>query len=304
MRPVFRLVALILLVCLIGSGRAEAGIWDWLEELNGPGPSSTRGNFMTNFSCRRINKSETSMTEIVKEKEGSRLLTPADFATPSPEFLANLRAPVSQPQTISAPPITQITPATATTPRVETTFSTTIKSLRLADGTTQKTTTLKTNSVAFLPKFTVPVQTYDSAKCMFFDLRVLHADDDLRFYPVDIVFGEIGTSIWIHNLVEIGAGAGAIWFTSRNPETDHRYTGIRPTVTFPRIAFKPLLALPKVDDSRWGFFQVYFKESIIVGTVDQDDFASKPGNIFSRNSQRVTSMGFIIDLPSLFGRTM
>ena len=61
MRPAFRSVALMLLVCLIGPGRAEAGIWDWLEELNGPGPSSTRGNFMMNFLCRRINKSETSM---------------------------------------------------------------------------------------------------------------------------------------------------------------------------------------------------------------------------------------------------
>ena len=70
MRPVFRLVALILLVCLIGSGRAEAGIWDWLEELNGPGPSSTRGNFMTNFSCRRINKSETSRSLRIRRAPG------------------------------------------------------------------------------------------------------------------------------------------------------------------------------------------------------------------------------------------
>ena len=53
MRPAFRLIALILLVCLIGSGRAEAGIWDWLEELNGPGPSTSKHGpaIMANLYC-------------------------------------------------------------------------------------------------------------------------------------------------------------------------------------------------------------------------------------------------------------
>jgi hypothetical protein len=174
--------------------------------------------------------------------------------------------------------------------------------VQLPNELLRETTTTKTNSVAFLPKFTIPAQTYDSAKCMFFDVRLLHADDDSRFYPVDIVFAEVGTSIWIHNLVEIGAGAGALWFTSKDPVTERRFTSIRPTISFPRISFKPLLALPHVDDTRGGFLHVYFKESIIVGTLDQGDFASKPGNVFSRTSQRVESMGFIIDLVSLFGR--
>jgi hypothetical protein len=134
-------------------------------------------------------------------------------------------------------------------------------------------------------------------------VRALHANDDERFYPVDIVWGEIGTSIWLHETLEIGAGVGAIFFTSRDSLTEKRYTGVRPTISFPRVVFRPLLAFPTVNDSRWGFFQVYFKESIIVGTVDQSDFATKPGHTFSRESQRVTSMGFIIDVIALLGRT-
>jgi hypothetical protein len=47
-----------------------------------------------------------------------------------------------------------------------------------------------------------------------------------------------------------------------------------------------------------GFIQMYVRESIIVGGLDQDDFATKPGHDFSRRHQRVLSMGFIVDAPS------
>ena len=64
MRPVFRLVAMALLVCLIGSGRADAGIWDWLEELNGPGPSTGSSfPFMVSFFCKPYAKHDDAATQ-------------------------------------------------------------------------------------------------------------------------------------------------------------------------------------------------------------------------------------------------
>jgi hypothetical protein len=343
MRPAIRLAALVLLVCLFGVGRAEAGLWDWLEELNGPGPSSTRGNFMVNFSCRTIDSSETSRTQFTltqggkartirlldqplnslsvetlerereapenpvpnrRESERQQIAATDLFSLPKDILDALARSPIEPPTTTVVRPADIVVPSTVTTPRLVRKFTQTTTTTKLTQDIVRTTETLKTKDFALYPKFTVPQNPYRSAKCMFFDVRFLHADDDSRFYPVDIIFSEVGSSVWIHNLVEIGAGAGALWFTSRDPLSDRRFTGRRPTVTFPRISFKPLLALPNVDDSRWGFLHVYFKESIIIGTLDEGDFASKPGNVFKRTSQRVESMGFIIDIVSLLGRTM
>ena len=50
MGSILRLGVLVLLMFVVGSARAEAGFWDWLEELNGPGPS-TGWNFMLNVRC-------------------------------------------------------------------------------------------------------------------------------------------------------------------------------------------------------------------------------------------------------------
>ncbi len=47
-----RLGCLILAMSVVGPAPAQANIWDWLEELNGPGPSRSRGNFMVNLFCR------------------------------------------------------------------------------------------------------------------------------------------------------------------------------------------------------------------------------------------------------------
>jgi hypothetical protein len=215
-----RLGYLVVALLLVSSSRAEANIWDWIEELNGPGPSRSRGNFMLNVKCRAPNYE-------------------------------------------------------------------------------------RTNSVRLKP-FEIPRSPAADATCLFVDFRALHADEDARFFPVNITITEVGTSVWLHRAVELGAGAGVITFTSRNPDTDTGYTGARMTISFPRAVFRPLLALPYArfqENARWGFFQIFFKESIIVGGLDQGDFASKAGTEFSRRYQRVESMGFIVDVVSLFNRT-
>src|SRR5262245_43120345 len=60
MRPVLRLGFLVLIVLAVGSPRAEAGFWDWLEELNGPGPCTGRNlPFMISFLCKPYTNVET-----------------------------------------------------------------------------------------------------------------------------------------------------------------------------------------------------------------------------------------------------
>jgi len=226
MRPVFRLVALILLVCLIGSGRAEAGIWDWLEELNGPGPSTSKHGpaIMANLYC--------SEAKSRSKPEGS---------------------------------------------------SAGIKVLNRA--------------------FQIP-DAPGEGTCIFWDYHSFRAEDDSRFYPVDISTWEIGTSTRLHPSLEIGAGFGKINFSSRNTDdaTAPEISGSRYTVSFPRVAFKPLLAVPAASFQSkpgLGFFQVYFKYTIVVGDLTNEHFASKPDNVFSRTNQRVESVGFVIDASSV-----
>lgn len=209
-----RLGYLVLSITLIGAARAEANIWDWLEELNGPGPSRSRGNFMLNIKCLGRESRQV----------GAQRLTTGIFQLPKSSD---------------------------------------------ADAT-----------------------------CIFVDQRWLHAEDDRRFYPVNISITEAGTSAWLHPAVELGAGIGVLRFSSRNTDTDQEFSGTRLTISFPRVVFRPLLALPFERfrrDARWGFFQVYFKETIVVGELTQDDFASYPTTTFERRHQRVESMGFILD---------
>jgi hypothetical protein len=54
MRHPLRLGSLVLAILLVGSVHVEAGPWDWIDELDGPGPSRGRGkpsNFMANIFC-------------------------------------------------------------------------------------------------------------------------------------------------------------------------------------------------------------------------------------------------------------
>ena len=226
MRAVLRLGFLVLLVFVVGSPRAEAGFWDWLEELNGPGPSTSRQGpaIMANVYCSQA----TSRSKPGGESLGVKALT---------------------------------------------------RAFRIPDDPGKGT-------------------------CIFWDRHAFHAEDDPRFYPVDISTWEIGTSTRFHPSLEIGAGFGRMSFSSRNTDdpTEPEKSGSRFTVSFPRMVFKPLLAVPAKsfqDRPGLGFFQVYFKYTIVVGDLTNEDFASKPGNVFQRTNQRVESVGFIIDASSV-----
>ena len=222
MRPAFRLVALILLVCLIGSGRAEAGIWDWIEELNGPGPS-TGSNlpFMISFLCKPYDK-----TRAASEGKGKELLRAA-FEVPA----------LPEPGAVNT--------------------------------------------------------------CFYYDFHSFHVDEDVHFYDVNSRLWELGVSTKLHATVEIGGGVGRFSFNSRFPDSlgGTELSGGRLAVTFPRVVFKPLLAIPGLPKKpELGFVQFYFKNTILKGTLADENFASKEGTEFIRTNQRVESVGVTFDL--------
>lgn len=225
MRHALRVGVFMLAMGLVGSPWAEAGgLWDWLEELNGPGPSAgRRPPLMASLFC-----------------------TGAPLRGKSEESNAGLKV--------------------------------------------------------FRKAFQIVKDPDKPSSCLYWDYHAFHAADDIRFYPVDTSMWEIGTTVRLHRTLEIGGGFGRLSFSSRNTDSDANpeITGGRATVTFPRVVFKPLLAIPKVPNhASWGFLQIYFKQTIVFGELTQDDFASKPGNEFSRTNQRVDSVGFVIDLSAL-----
>ena len=137
--------------------------------------------------------------------------------------------------------------------------------------------------------------------CFYYDTHSFHADADDRFHEVDSRLWEFGVTTRLHETVEIGGGLGRFSFSSRFPDSDggEELSGGRFAVTFPRFVFKPLLAIPwgsPKKDPAWGFLQLYFKHTIIVGTLADEDFASLDGTDFIRTNQRVESVGVTFDL--------
>jgi hypothetical protein len=206
-----RLLCLVLIVVLNRAAPAHANPWDWIEALDGPGPSRSRGNLMANIFC--------------------------------------------------------------------------------SDSTPNRYTKRI---------FEIPRDPDLQSTCLFVDVRRFHADEDDRFYPVDLTITEFGSSVRFHRALEMGVGVGWMSFSSHYPgKDDDEIEGTRMTISFPRLVFKPLLMSKGWGrNADLGFIQMYVRESIIVGGLDQDDFATKPGHDFSRRHQRVLSMGFIVDAPS------
>ena len=136
--------------------------------------------------------------------------------------------------------------------------------------------------------------------CLFFDQRFFRNDGDPRFARVDVSITEVGPSIRLHPAIEVGAGMGAIHFSGKGTSET------RLMVSFPRLVFNPLLAVPRWQTDKnadLGFFKIYFRESIIFKGLSQADFSVKPGAAFSTpfstKHERVNSMGFIIDAVAL-----
>jgi hypothetical protein len=143
--------------------------------------------------------------------------------------------------------------------------------------------------------------TGQNATCIFADVRRFRSDEDDRFFPVDVEIYETGPTYRLAPPIEIGFGIGLIHFNSERLEGGD-VTRNHLTLSFPRIAFKPLLLFPGLQNVRQGnlgFIQYYFRETRIIGELTEADFSPKPGARFRAVDENVSSTGFLIDVVAL-----
>ncbi|HYR85762.1 MAG TPA: hypothetical protein VE422_16850 [Terriglobia bacterium] len=133
--------------------------------------------------------------------------------------------------------------------------------------------------------------------CFFVDLHNFEAPDDDKFFRVRTTLTEVGPTYRLAPPIEVGVGLGVIHFNSSGRTAD------RLTISFPRVVFKPLLLVPSLQEKRkgnWGFFQIYFRATHIIGELNsRDDFRPKPGHTFQTRDDLVPSTGFLIDVVGL-----
>lgn len=119
--------------------------------------------------------------------------------------------------------------------------------------------------------------------------------------PVRIV--KLGTSLdyTVHRLVDIGAGAGVLYFNGpRFPNFARVY--VEPL----RLGFRPLLLGSRAGltprQKRLGAFVVYANWNIVTGTLDGRTFGAPADPFRARNELDRKEFGVVIDFGRLFPR--
>src|SRR5205823_4424459 len=103
----------------------------------------------------------------------------------------------------------------------------------------------------------------------------------------------------LHPALELGVGIGWIQFHSKGGGRD--VTTSKPIVSLPRVIVMPLLAVPQWQDKRYlGFLKVYYRYTLIMGRLTDENFASKTGTVLDVKNERKNSAGLIFDLTPVF----
>jgi hypothetical protein len=148
----------------------------------------------------------------------------------------------------------------------------------------------------------------DSSKhvCYYTDVRLFKANEDARFKETSMDMYEAGTMFRpVRDIpaFEIGAGAGFLHMNSGDIKSE------RFTISFPRIALKPLLLITplqkRANSDNYGFIQLYFRETRTVHAFSASDFSTQPGVTYTppQNGEVLRSFGFIVDA-TLLGRSI
>lgn len=135
--------------------------------------------------------------------------------------------------------------------------------------------------------------------CVYFDYAKLEAEGAAaRFtFPVQATFLETGLNYRLLHSLEVGAGLGLLTFRTQTTATD--IVVHRAALTPVRLTLMPLHALPALRKRSWpGAFQVYFRQSFIVGALDGEDFGIAADQ-FREESEFVRSFGFRVDVTKL-----
>ena len=140
----------------------------------------------------------------------------------------------------------------------------------------------------------------DSPKyaCYYASVRAFRSDEDAKFKETSIQLYDAGTMFRPFRDIpafEFGVGAGLMHMSSGGLGSN------RFTVTFPRVALKPLLLIGPLQKGErrdnYGFIQLFFQETRTVHGFSSSDFSTQPGFTYAppTNGEVLKSFGFIID---------
>ena len=139
-----------------------------------------------------------------------------------------------------------------------------------------------------------------SDPCLYFEVRRLKADPDIRYEEVTATLAGVGVTYHVLKVFEVGASGGVAVFKTTVGNTD--YT-VKNAIISPRVVFKPLRAfVPKWrDNSRAGALQMHYRPTIRFGKIDGSDFGVA-ASTFSAGTEFMPKGGSFIavDLFDLF----
>jgi hypothetical protein len=139
-----------------------------------------------------------------------------------------------------------------------------------------------------------------SDPCLYFEVRRLKAEPDIRYEEVTATLAGIGVTYHVLKVFEVGASGGFAVFKTTVDNSD--YT-VKNFVISPRLVFKPLRAfVPKWrNSSRAGALQMHYRPTIRFGEIDGADFGA-PASTFSAGTEFMPKGGsfIVVDLFDLF----
>ena len=291
------LTLVVLVFAILGQPQPASawGFWAWLEEWSGPGPF--RGGMFLFTTCRQDTHWKLSpiamQDEFHQDKAAvARQIVPfyKDETTES-EILRRLLAYPTFTKTASsilaAPPPAPPPPApTGSEPALGPMNFAFVKDLYIDQD------------VNVLPR-----HAHERLLCYYADYGFFSAEADAQrgFPKVGVTVTDIGPIVRLNDGLDIGGGFGWANFNSR-PEGGDTVKKTRFALTPIRVVLRPvLLAMPEHWRKRhaWlGVFTVYWKETLVYGTLTGADFGN-PENPFATRDELIRSFGFNFDVGSL-----
>jgi hypothetical protein len=289
---------LVLLVSLVRPAPASAGLRAWLEEWSGPGPFRGYTFLFTacvqdrSFKASPIAGDDTFHTqqrELAQQMQqgltqsGEQITAAAIYrrllANPDPTALRNRLFFLRQFPAAAAPDAKQ--------------------SVEL-----ESAASLQLSSPAILGLYkesaadSGPGHADPRLICAYIDQGLFRAprNDARGFGKVGAHLTDVGPSLRLHDGVDLGAGFGYVTFSGDRVEASPHLT-----VTPLRLIFRPVtLIVPEEYRRRWmGVFNIYWKETFVVGKLNARDFGSTTDG-FAVDGELVRSFGLNFDVTALF----
>lgn len=145
------------------------------------------------------------------------------------------------------------------------------------------------------PRFRAAMRNPDRLDpCLYLDFRDMAVEPKGPYAQVTAKLVETGLSFEQDPALEIGAGLGVAYFSTRVGATKYDVKNFMATPV--RVVMKPLRLFPKFRaNTRAGFIQVHVRGTVRFGDIDGSDFGA-PASTFSAGNELLWGGGLVFDL--------